>query len=569
MKLAELLTRIPGAELGGDADLEISAVSHDSRRSGPGTLFVGIRGLVTDGNDFAAAARKKGAVAVCSEEPPRGEGTWVRVPDAREALALFSAAVLGDPARSLDLVGVTGTNGKTTTSYLIDSALRAAGESTGLVGTVEYRVGNRIAEAVRTTPEASDLQALLGEMRDAGCRRAVLEVSSHSLALKRVHGLEFKLAVFTNLTRDHLDFHGDMDAYFAAKRTLFEKLLRSDGHAILNLDDDRCSELARVSRGRVWTYSLENPKADLFAEELRLGLDRTRLRARTPVGALELESALVGRFNVQNLLAALGAGLALGLPADAVQRGIATLAGVPGRMEKVEVGQDFTVLVDYAHTDDALKNLLETVRGLGPRRVITVFGCGGDRDRSKRPLMGAVAARLSDVVILTSDNPRSEPPEAILDDIRRGIPAARAQDTLVIPDRRDAIARALEMGREGVCVVIAGKGHETYQVVRERSVPFDDRQVARDVLARLAGAGGRGERGDDRDGPQPGTRARGGRRTPAVPGAGRAGAAVGLDRLAHARAGSAVRRGPWPPLRRPRLPGRSAGAWRRGRARRA
>jgi len=491
MKLAQLVARLPGAETSGDSELEITAVTHDSRRSGPGVLFVGIRGLVTDGNDFVEAARKKGAVAICSEEPPRGEGTWVRVGNAREALALFSAAVLGDPARSLDLVGVTGTNGKTTTSYLIEQALRAAGERVGLVGTVEYRVADRIAEAVRTTPEASELQALLREMVDAGCRRAVLEVSSHSLALRRVHGLEFKVAIFTNLTRDHLDFHGDMDAYFAAKRTLFEKLLTSDGHAILNLDDDRASELARVSRGRVWTYSLENPKADLLAEDLRLGLDRTRLRARTPVGVLELESALVGRFNVQNLLAALGAGLALGLPPDAVQRGIATLSGVPGRMEKVALGQDFTVLVDYAHTDDALKNLLETVRGLGPRRVITVFGCGGDRDRSKRPLMGAVAARLSDVVILTSDNPRSEPPEAILDEIRRGIPATRAQDTLVIPDRRDAIARALEMGREGVCVVIAGKGHETYQVLRDRTAPFDDRQVARDALARLAGAGGK------------------------------------------------------------------------------
>ena len=491
MKLAQLVARLPGAETSGDSELEITAVTHDSRRSGPGALFVGIRGLVTDGNDFVEAARKKGAVAICSEEPPRGEGTWVRVGNAREALALFSAAVLGDPARSLDLVGVTGTNGKTTTSYLIEQALRAAGERVGLVGTVEYRVADRIAEAVRTTPEASELQALLREMVDAGCRRAVLEVSSHSLALRRVHGLEFKVAIFTNLTRDHLDFHGDMDAYFAAKRTLFEKLLTSDGHAILNLDDDRASELARVSRGRVWTYSLENPKADLLAEDLRLGLDRTRLRARTPVGVLELESALVGRFNVQNLLAALGAGLALGLPPDAVQRGIATLSGVPGRMEKVALGQDFTVLVDYAHTDDALKNLLETVRGLGPRRVITVFGCGGDRDRTKRPLMGAVAARLSDVVILTSDNPRSEPPEAILDEIRRGIPATRAQDTLVIPDRRDAIARALEMGREGVLVVIAGKGHETHQVLRERTLPFDDRQVARDVLARLAGAGGK------------------------------------------------------------------------------
>ena len=491
MKLAELVKRVPGAEIIGDPGLEIAAVTHDSRRSGPGTLFVGIRGLVTDGNDFVDAARKKGAVAVCSEEAPRGEGTWVRVGDARAALALVSAASLGDPARSLDLVGVTGTNGKTTTTYLVDSALRAAGETVGLVGTVEYRVANRIAEAVRTTPESSDLQALFREMVDASCRRAVLEVSSHSLALRRVHGLEFRVAVFTNLTRDHLDFHGDMDAYFAAKRTLFDTLLSRDGHAIVNLDDDRGEELARVSRGKVWSYSLENPRADLYAEDVRLGLDRTRLRARTPLGELELESALVGRFNVSNVLAALGAGLALGLPQEAVSRGIASLPGVPGRMEKVVLGQDFTVLVDYAHTDDALKNLLETVRGLGPRRVITLFGCGGDRDRSKRPLMGAVAARLSDVVILTSDNPRSEPPEAILEEIRRGIPAARAQDTHVIPDRREAIARALEMGREGVVVVIAGKGHESYQALRDRTLPFDDRQVARDALARLAGAGGK------------------------------------------------------------------------------
>ncbi len=491
MRLDRIVERLPGSELTGDATLEIGSVTHDSRRALPGALFVAIRGLASDGNDFVEAARKKGAVAIVSEQPPRGDGTWLRVPDARRALALFSAAVLGDPARSLELVGVTGTNGKTTTSYLIDSALRAAGETVGLVGTVEYRIGRRVFDAVRTTPESSDLQALFREMVDAHCRYAVLEVSSHSLALERVFGLEFRVAVFTNLTRDHLDFHGDMDAYFAAKRALFETLLAADGHAIVNLDDDRAPELLRASRGRVWTYSLANPKADLFAEELRLGLDRTRLRARTPKGSLELETALVGRFNVQNVLAALGAGLALGLAPDAAQRGIASLPGVPGRMEKVTHGQDFTVLVDYAHTDDALRNLLETVRGLKPRRVITVFGCGGDRDRTKRPLMGAVAARLSDVVILTSDNPRSEPPEAILEDIRRGIPAARSQDTHVIPDRRDAIARALEMGREGVCVVIAGKGHETYQVLRDRSVPFDDRQVARDVLARLAGAGGK------------------------------------------------------------------------------
>jgi UDP-N-acetylmuramoyl-L-alanyl-D-glutamate--2,6-diaminopimelate ligase len=490
MTLADLLLRLPGAVLTGDPALSVAEVTHDSRRSGPGALFVAIRGLSTDGNAFVAAARKKGAVAICSETPPSPGIPWIQVTDAREALAVLSAAVLGDPALSLDLVGVTGTNGKTTTAYLIDAALRAAGETVGLVGTVEYRVGDRLIEAARTTPESSDLQALFRQMVDAGCRRAVLEVSSHSLALKRVHGCRFKVAVFTNLTRDHLDFHGDMDAYFAAKRLLFDTLLREDGHAIVNRDDDRADELVQGSRSRVWTYSLSQP-ADLTVEDLTLSLDGTKLKVRTPLGSFELRTHLIGRFNVKNLLAALGAGLALDIPREALLRGLGSLKGVPGRLERVRAGQDFTVIVDYAHTDDALKNLLETVRELQPRRLITVFGCGGDRDRTKRPLMGAVASRMSDVVILTSDNPRSEPPEAILDEIRRGIPASRAGDTFMIADRRDAIAKALEMGREGAVVVIAGKGHESYQVLRDRTVPFDDRQVARDILHRLAAPNGK------------------------------------------------------------------------------
>ena len=491
MRLGELLARLPGAQLRGEPGLEITAVTHDSRRAGPGALFVAIEGTASDGNQYVEAARKNGARAVASELPPSGEGAWLRVENARQALAVFSAAVLGDPALSLALVGVTGTNGKTTTTYLIDSALRAAGEKPGLLGTVEYRLGDRVAEAVRTTPESSDLQQLFRQMVDAGCRHAVLEVSSHSLALERVFGLQFKVAVFTNLTRDHLDFHGDMDGYFAAKRQLFSSLLREDGHAVVNLDDDRAAELTAASRGTVWTYSASGRAgADLAAEEVQASLEGTRFSARTPAGRLDIETPLLGRFNVENVLAATGAALALGLPREAIERGIASLGGVPGRMERVLAGQPFTVLVDYAHTDDALKNLLDTVRDLQPRRVITVFGCGGDRDRSKRPLMGAVASRLSDLVVITSDNPRSEPPDAIIDEIRRGIPASRGSDTLVVPERREAITRALETAVAGDVVVIAGKGHETYQVLRERTVPFDDRQVAREVLAKLA-AGGR------------------------------------------------------------------------------
>jgi UDP-N-acetylmuramoyl-L-alanyl-D-glutamate--2,6-diaminopimelate ligase len=447
---------------------------------------VAVRGTATDGNQFVDAARKKGAAAVASEEPPRPGGPWLQVPDAREALATLSAEVLGRPADALTLVGVTGTNGKTTTTYLIDAVLRAAGHKTGLLGTVQYRVGDRLAEAARTTPESSDLQALFRQMVDEGCDHAVLEVSSHSLELKRVHGCAFQVAVFTNLTRDHLDFHGDMERYFLAKRRLFDTYLRPSGHAVINLDDDRAPELIAASRGRVWTYAVGGGPADLQATDVRLSLDATRFRARTPVGDLDVHTPLLGRFNVQNVLAALGGTLALGVDPGAALRGIASVSGVPGRLERVLGGQDFTVVVDYAHTDDALKNLLETIRELRPRRVITVFGCGGDRDRTKRPLMGAVAARLSDVVVVTSDNPRSEPPEAILEEIQRGMNGGRRAERHAIVDRREAIVRALEMAQPGDAVVIAGKGHETYQVLRDRTVPFDDRQIAREVLTRLA-----------------------------------------------------------------------------------
>jgi len=483
MTLADLLARLPQAETTADPRLPVAHVTHDSRAVQPGSVFVAVRGLAVDGNQFAEAALRKGAAVVVSEAAAPPGVPWVRVPDAREALALLSAAALGDPARALQLVGVTGTNGKTTTAYLIDAALRAHGRRVGLLGTVQYRIGDRVAEAVRTTPESSDLQALFKEMVEAGCSHAVLEVSSHSLELKRVHGSAFRVAVFTNLTRDHLDFHGDMNRYFAAKRILFDSLLLPDGHAILNADDDRSAGIATTTRGRVWTYGIDRP-ADIRARDVSLSLDGTRFHVDSPAGSYEMKTPLLGRFNVSNLLAAFGASLALGIPPETAIAGLVSLPGVPGRLERVAAGQDFTVVVDYAHTDDALKNLLETVRELRPRRIITVFGCGGDRDRTKRPLMGAVASRLSDVVVVTSDNPRSEPPESILEEIQRGMNGTRGAERHVIVDRREAIGRALEMARPGDAVVIAGKGHEGYQVLRDRTVPFDDRQVARDALAR-------------------------------------------------------------------------------------
>ena len=321
MILADLMARLPGAVVAADPQTVVTQVTHDSRQVQPGSMFVAIRGLAVDGNQFVDAARRKGAAVVVSENEPAPGVPWVRVTDARIALALFSAAVLGDPARSLRLVGVTGTNGKTTTAYLVDAALRAQGERVGLLGTVQYRIGDRVAEAVRTTPESSDLQALFREMVDAGCSHAVLEVSSHSLELKRVHGCEFQVAVFTNLTRDHLDFHGDMDRYFAAKRILFESLLREDGTAIVNADDDRGAAIAAASRGRVWTYGLDRP-ADLRARDVTLSLEGTRFRVDSPAGSFEVETPLLGRFNVQNLLAAFGASLALGIPPETALAGL-------------------------------------------------------------------------------------------------------------------------------------------------------------------------------------------------------------------------------------------------------
>ena len=489
--LDALLRRLEQADLRGvDLQATVTGVEYDSRRVAPGALFVAVRGQVTDGNRFAEAARRKGALAIVSEQPPQPGLPWVQVPDARVALARLAAAFQGDPAASLALVGVTGTNGKTTTTYLIDATLRAAGRTVGLLGTVQYRLGARIAEAARTTPESADLHALLREMKDTGCGEAVLEVSSHSLALERLHGVEFDVAVFTNLTRDHLDFHGDMHAYFESKRRLFDTLLKPTGRAVINADDDRAAELAAASRAPVWTFGLRRP-ADFRADEPSLSLGGTRFTAQTPFGPLAVETPLLGRFNVQNVLAALCAALARGVSPEQALAGVAAVRGVPGRLERVDNDAGFSVVVDYAHTDDALKNLLETVRELGPRRIVTVFGCGGDRDRSKRPLMGMVAARLSDVVVVTSDNPRSEPPEAIIAEVLRGTGGVRRGECHAVVDRREAIARAFELAGPGDAVVIAGKGHEATQTLRERSVPFDDRQVARDLLGRAALRGGR------------------------------------------------------------------------------
>ncbi|MGE3188181.1 MAG: UDP-N-acetylmuramoyl-L-alanyl-D-glutamate--2,6-diaminopimelate ligase [Vicinamibacterales bacterium] len=465
----------------------VTAITYDSRRAVAGSVFVALRGQRADGRTFVPQALARGAVVVVADQPPL-EGPaapWIQVSDARLALALLADRFYGQPSLAMPVVGVTGTNGKTTTAYVLASILEAAGLRTGLLGTVLYRVGGEDREAARTTPEAPDVQQLLREMVERGCGAAVMEVSSHALALRRVDGMRFAAGVFTNLTRDHLDFHEDMEAYFAAKRRLFE-MLPEGAPGIVNVDDPRGRTLVATCRNPV-TYGVTGP-ADVSAGALDLTLAGLAFEIRTPRGVVPVRSSLVGRPNVYNILAAAATAVALDLPLDAIARGVSGLAGVPGRFEVVSsADDDITVVVDYAHTDDALRNLLETARPLAARRLVTVFGCGGDRDRTKRPLMGMVAARLSDVVVVTSDNPRSEDPARIIEEIRRGIPpggqGARAAEVRAVVDRGEAIAKAVELAAAGDLVLIAGKGHEKYQQIGDRVLPFDDGEVARQALA--------------------------------------------------------------------------------------
>jgi UDP-N-acetylmuramoyl-L-alanyl-D-glutamate--2,6-diaminopimelate ligase len=512
MKLSELLIVLdesgllmppPAPRIGGTAeDPDVRALAYDSRAVSPSALFVGLRGLQADGSAFAGQAIAKGAVAVVAEAPAPEHCPvpWVTVGDARLALSLLAAHFYGHPSRFMRVVGITGTNGKTTTSYLVQAAIEAAGIRCGLMGTVQYRVGGDVRDAARTTPEAPDVQHMLREMLDAGCGACAMEVSSHALALKRVDGTRFAAAVFTNLTRDHLDYHEDMERYFAAKRRLFEQL-PPGAPAVVNVDDRRGAVLA-ADWPRSVTYGVDRA-ADVSPEALPPALVRLAFVARTPAGPVRVQSSLAGRFNVYNLLAAVATGVALELPLPAIEAGLASVSSVPGRLQIVSSpDDDVTVVVDYAHTDDALKNLLEAVRPIAAARLTTVFGCGGDRDRSKRPLMGAVAARLSDTVGLTSDNPRSEDPDRIIDEIELGIappqdrgrPAGAAASSTEgglrwwrMADRRAAIERAIAEAGAGDVVVIAGKGHEKYQVVRDRVLPFDDVAEAQDALARRRG----------------------------------------------------------------------------------
>jgi len=479
MELSTLIEAVGPRSVRGRADTDITAVTYRAETVVPGALHVCVPGFTADGHDFAGAAVANGAAALVVERELDFDLPQLVVASSRSAMAAAADAFYGHPSRELDVVGITGTNGKTTTAFLMHAVLEAAVGQAGLLGTIESRIGGVVEEVARTTPESVDLQAMLRRMVDAGDRACAIEVSSHALELERVAGVRFAAAGFTNLTQDHLDFHPDMEAYFAAKARLFR-----EAPGAINVGNEYGRRLAGTAGGPVLTYAARpDADADVRPHAVEVGAGgAVALIVSTPRGPIPLDVRVRGGFNVENVLCAVTLSELLELPHAAVRAGISAVPGVPGRFEAVEAGQPFTVLVDYAHTPDGLENVLNSAREITAGRLICVFGCGGDRDRGKRPLMGRVARRLADVALVTSDNPRSEDPEAIIAEIMDGIPMESE------PDRRAAIERAVGLARAGDVVVIAGKGHEQGQQFADRTLPFDDRTVAREALAGLPAA---------------------------------------------------------------------------------
>jgi UDP-N-acetylmuramoyl-L-alanyl-D-glutamate--2,6-diaminopimelate ligase len=486
MKLGALLSGLPGLELGAQEELEISSLAYDSRAVMPGTLFFAIHGEKADGHQFISQALERGAAAIVSEREaiPQLASQWIQVPKIRRALSEAGHNFYNHPDSRLKLVGITGTNGKTTTAFLLESIFRAAGIPSGLFGTIEYRLGDRKVPAGNTTPESLDLLTYFDELLKGGAQAAVMEVSSHALAQERVWGFRFAAAVFTNLTQDHLDYHKDFESYFAAKRRLFEGIGAGPPEvAVINRDDPWGRRMLELKYPRLLTYGM-NSTAQVKVKQFSQSNSGLKATLVTPSGTIEINSPLLGRANLMNILAATATALGLEIDPKAIGAGIASLSSVPGRFDRVDAGQPFLVLVDYAHTDDALRNVLRTARELTRNRLIVVFGCGGDRDRAKRPLMGEAAGTLSDLVVLTSDNPRSEDPLRIMSDAMVGLQKT-GRPYLAVEDRETAISTALERAHEGDVVVVAGKGHETYQILKDRTIPFDDREVARRMLREM------------------------------------------------------------------------------------
>ena len=488
MRLEELLKGVPLTGGTWKDDTEITGVSCDTRTIAPGNLFAALSGYKADGQDFIAEALEKGASAVLCRCAPSVPGPWLVAEDTRAALALISANWYGRPAESLTCVAVTGTNGKTTTTYLLKAVLESAlGAKVGLIGTNQNLIGDRVLPASRTTPESCDLQALLRDMADAGCTHVVMEASSIALVQRRTYGIRFAAGVFTNLTEDHLDYHGTMEDYRAAKALLFHQT----DLAVLNLDDEAGAWYAQRVPCPVFTYSERKDQADLVAKNVRLFPSHVEFEAvaQNAIGRVFLP--IPGGFSIYNALAAAACALNLGARMEGIVTALRSAPGVKGRVEVVPVPEAYTVIIDYAHTPDALENILTTVRDLTDRRVLCLFGCGGDRDRTKRPVMGGIAAALADLVVVTSDNPRTEEPMDILDDILRGMEGTETP-VVVEPDRTAAIRRVLSLARAGDVVVLAGKGHETYQEVGEERLPLDEREVVAGYFARR-GSGQRRE----------------------------------------------------------------------------
>jgi UDP-N-acetylmuramyl-tripeptide synthetase len=484
--LARLIRSLDVIESRGAMDLGITDISYHSHRVKEGHLFVAIPGTRQDGLRFLDEVVARGARAVIVEQlPPRPAPIpLVVVKDARRALAQVSAEFFSHPSREITLVGITGTNGKTTTSYLIESIVKASGKEAGVIGTINYRLAGKEHPAPTTTPQSYDLQRLLREMVDAGTGYAVMEVSSHALDQDRVRACHFDVGVFTNISPEHLDYHEDMESYLAVKKRFFQEILPESEKrpwAVINIDDPLLQDLpGQLPLGRLMTYGLDQGK--VRAPQREVSLQGIQATLSTPVGTIEIAASLIGEYNLYNIMAAVAVGIVLGIPSEAIKQGIKDLAVVPGRMEQVGSGTPW-VLVDYAHTPDALEKAITAIKKLTTHKVICVFGCGGDRDRSKRAPMGKIGVGLADLAIITSDNPRTEDPLKIIEDIEQGARQVARDRYLVIPDRREAIRQAIALAGEKDCVLIAGKGHEQYQIVGAEQLPFDDREEARRALA--------------------------------------------------------------------------------------
>ena len=496
MKLTELLKNCPVRKIHGITDIDLNGLHYDSRQVNRGDAFFALRGVVSDGHDYIASAIANGArVVFCEELPePAKAVTAVLVDNARQAMALVSSEFYGNPTREMQTVGITGTNGKTTITYLLEAILNEAGLNPAVIGTINYRFGADLRQAPHTTPEALDLMKLVSDFRQNGACSLVMEVSSHALDQYRADGVHFRVGVFTNLTPEHLDYHRDMESYFASKYHLFKELLpRDKGRAVINIDDDYGQRLAAMSPGALTCG--RSREADVHPESVEILLTGIRASVATPLGTVAVNSQLLGDYNLENLLCAIGAAVALGLSPQVIAAGLAMAKGVPGRLEQVENDRGAVILVDYAHTGDALRRVIEAMQELSPRRILTVFGCGGDRDRSKRPLMAEVAAQGSDIAIATSDNPRTEDPRQILEDVRVGLARVHEQEWsredaktsagkgyVVIDDRREALGFAVSLLQPGDLLLVAGKGHEDYQILASGRIHFDDREELRKAL---------------------------------------------------------------------------------------